>query len=220
MKNNFGGIRKAFELKGAKPPAVRKGQMFLIIGVFVLLALVLLKAETSQPAKNAFYAGLDWKESFENIEGEYRKAADISLAQGGTAQSMETNMNNFSNFSLDSFNQRGYYLGIAYSFVFANSTNITAVFGNFYGDAKNVSLNLSTGASAFFPSIANRQSNSSVFPIEGAFSVNASFYLNGSAKSFSYSADSNITAAIYVLARLQQAGSFAEDSSIFNKTLG
>ncbi len=194
--------------------------MFLIIGIFVLLALVLLKTETSQAPKNAFYAGLDWKESFDNIEGEYDRVADISLAQGADAQSMETNMNNFSNFSLDSFGQRGYYLGIIYSFAFANSTNITAVFGNFYGDAKNVSLNLSTGASAFFPSVANRQSNSSVFPAASAFSVNVSYYLNESAKSFSYSSDSNTSAAIYMLARLQQAGSLVEDSSVFNKTLG
>lgn len=207
MKNNF--MQK------------RKGQMFLITGIFVLLILVLLKTETSQPGKGAFYAGLDWKDSFDNLESEYQKTADISLAQERTEQNLEKNLNNFSNFSQDSFNQRGYVLQLFYSLAFLNSTNITVAVGNFQGSAvSNVSVNTSLGWSAFFPSLASRMSNSTVFPIANNFNTTITYYLNGTMKTLAYSADANVTSAHYVALRLRQAGSFADDILVFNRTLG
>lgn len=199
----------------------KKGQMFLITGIFVLLILVLLKTETSQFGKGAFYAGLDWKDSFDNLESEYQKTADISLAQGRNEWNLEANLNNFSNFSQDSFSQRGYVLQMFYSLAFLNSSNITVAVGNFQGSAvSNVSVNTSLGWSAFFSSLASRQSNSTTFPAAGGFNVTVSYYINSTAKSLTYSADSNITSALYVGLKLQQADSFADDILVFNKTLG
>ncbi len=199
----------------------RKGQMFLITGIFVLLILVLLRTETAQPEKGAFYAGLDWKDSFDNLENEYRKTADISLAQENSEANMERNINNFSNFSLDSFGQRGYSLQLFYSLAFLNSTNITVAVGNFQGSAAaNISVNASSGRSAFFPSLADRQSNSTVFPIADSFNITVSYYLNNTAESLAYSADSGVTSAQFVALKLRQADSFADDILIFNKTLG
>ncbi|MBU3958122.1 MAG: hypothetical protein KKB25_03530 [Nanoarchaeota archaeon] len=213
IKRGFGNI-EIFRRK-------RKGQMFLITGIFVLLILVLLRTETAQPGKGAFYAGLDWKDSFDNLENEYRKTADISLAQENSEQNLESNLNNFSNFSQDSFGQRGYILQMFYSLAFLNSTNITVAVGNFQGVAvSNISVNTSGGWSAFFPSLADRTSNTTVFPIAGSFNATVSYYLNNTAKSLAYSADSNITAALYFTLRLQQADSFADDILVFNKTLG
>lgn len=208
-------------MKGAEPPAVRKGQMFLITGIFMLLILILLKTETMQTGKGAFYASLDWKKSFENLENEYQKVADISLAQERTEQNLERNMNNFSNFSLDSFNQRAYSLQLFYSLAFLNSTNITVSLGNFYGSAiANASINMSGGQNAFFGPLASRQSNSTSFPLANSFNVTVTYYLNGTAKNLTYSADANITSALYVVLSLQQADSLAEDGLMFNKTLG
>lgn len=195
--------------------------MFIITGVFVLLILVLARTETLNAGKGAFYAGLDWKDSFENLENEYRRTADISLAQQNSGQNIENNMNNFSNFSLDSFSQRGYALQAFYSLAFMNSTNITVAVGNFQGSAvSNISVNMSSGRSAFFSSLANRMSNSTVFPIAGSFNATVAYYVNGTAKNLTYSADANLTSAHYVSLRLRQADSFADGIIVFNKTLG
>ncbi len=197
----------------------RKGQVFLIIGIFVLLALILLKTETSQTGKNAFYAGLNWKILSENIVNEYQKAADISLSQENTGGNLEKNMNNFTNFSVDSLNQKGYVLSVFYSFAFVNATNITVAVGNFQGsNITNISVNTSIGWSSFASSLANRQSNSSAFPPAEKFNVTVSYFLNGTANSLSYSSDSNVTSSFYVALRLQQADSFTDDKITFNKT--
>ncbi|MFZ3077800.1 MAG: hypothetical protein WA139_05050 [Candidatus Aenigmatarchaeota archaeon] len=218
----FGGARnpKGFRAKPKVSPG-RKGQMFLITGIFVLLILVLLKTETSQTGKGAFYAGLDWKSSFDNLENEYQKTADISLAQQNSEQNLEMNLDNFSNFSQDSFNQRGYVLQLFYSLAFVNSTNITVAVGNFQGSAvSNISVNTSSGWSVFFSSLANRMSNSTVFPVSNNFNTTVTYYLNGTMKTFAYSADANITSAHYVALKLRQADSFADDILVFNRTLG
>lgn len=193
--------------------------MFLITGIFVLLILVLLKTETSQSGKGAFYAGLDWKSSFDNLENEYQKTADISLAQQSGAQNLELNINNFSNFSADAFGQRGYVMRVFYSLAFANATNITVIVGTFQGSIKNISVNMSAGQSMFIPYIADRQSNSSVFPPANSFNATVSYYLNETLKNLTYSSDNNVTAAFYFAIRLQQADSFADDVLIFNRTI-
>jgi len=199
----------------------RKGQMFLITGIFVLLILVLLRTETAQSGKGAFYAGLDWKDSFDNLESEYQKTVDISLAQQNAEQNLETNLNNFSNFSLDSFSQRGYGLQLFYSLAFVNSTNITVAVGNFQGGAvSNVSVNMSAGWSVFFSSLANRMSNSTVFPVANNFNATITYYLNGTMKTLAYSANANVTSAHYFALKLRQSDSFADDTAVFNRTLG
>ncbi len=198
----------------------QKGQIFLIIGIFVLFVLILLKTETSQTSKYAFYAGAGWENSVENIKSEYKKTTDISLAQEKTAQNLERNINNFSNFSIDSFGQRGHVLQVFYSFVFVNETNITAVVGNSLGGAvMNISLNLSTGQSTFIPSMPDRQTSSGVFLPASSFNASVSYYLNETLKNLTYSADNNITAAFYFSVYFQQADSFVDDVLIFNKTL-
>ncbi len=195
--------------------------MFLIIGVFVLLLLILLKTETSQAGRQAFYSGLDWKSSFENIGNEYQKTADISLAQQKTEWNLESNLNNFSNFSAASFSQRGYGFQAFYSLAFINASNITVAVGGFQGSAlANISVNMSGGQGAFFPSLAERQSNSSAFAPENAFNITVGYYLNNTFKNFTFFADSNLTAAFYISIRLQQADSFADDILVFNKTVG
>ncbi len=197
----------------------KKGQMFLITGIFVLLILILLKTETSQTSMHVFYAGADWETSFENLENEFQKTADISLAQENTEQNLERNINNFSNFSLDSFSQRGYIIQLFYSLVFLNETNITVAVGNFQGSAlANISVNLSGGRSAFFNSLADRRSNSTSFPIADSFNITVIYYLNDTLKNLTCSADRNITAAMHFALKLQQAGSFADDIIVFNKT--
>ncbi len=208
----------AFNRLGRSPP---KGQIFLIMGMFVLLVIVLLKTETAQSDKQAFYAEHDWENSVVNIESEYQKTADISLAQGKNEWNLEANLNNFSNFSSDSFNQKGYIFQAIYSLAFRNDSNITVAVGNFGGSAlKNVSINISSGQSTFLPSMQDRTSNSGAFPPASNFSITVSYYLNETARNLTYSADSNITSAVFVALRLQQADSFADDRLIFNKTLG
>lgn len=192
--------------------------MFLIIGIFVLLVLILLKTETSQTDRRAFYAGLEWKTNIENLKNEYQKVADISLAQEKSEQNLERNINNFFNFSQDSFSQRGYVMQTFYSLAFLNETNITVAVGNFQGDVRNISLNLSSGQSAFFSSLAYRQSNSTTFPVAGAFNLMVKYYLNETMRNLSYSAGNNITAAFYFSTRLQQGDSFADDRAVFNRT--
>jgi hypothetical protein len=199
----------------------RKGQIFLIIGIFVLLVLVLLKTETAQPARQALYAGRDWEISIGNIGGEYQKTADISLARGKNEWGLEANLNNFSNFSLDSFIQRGYVFQAMYSLAFRNDSNITVAVGNFRGGAlKNVSINISSGQSAFIASIADRQSASAAFPNSDSYNITVGYYANEAAGNLTYSADSSVTSAFFVALRLRQADSFADDNIIFNKTSG
>ncbi len=197
----------------------QKGQIFLIIGIFVLLVLILLKTETSQTDKHTFYAGLNWKILFDNIGNEYQKTADISLSQEKTEGNLERNLNNFSNFSLDSLNQKGYFMSVFYSLAFVNASNITVAVGNFQGGtAANISINVSTGWSYFISSLSDGQSISGAFPPADKFNITVSYYLNGTAKSLTYFADNNITASFYVALRLRQAESFADDTLIFNKT--
>jgi len=42
MRKNMGGIRKTLELKGAEPPAVRKGQFFIISAVIIASLLLIV----------------------------------------------------------------------------------------------------------------------------------------------------------------------------------
>lgn len=196
-----------------------KGQIFLIISVLVLLALILLKIQTaSTPEQLRFYGSLDLKDIYENLQGEYEKAVEISLLQGKNSSGIGQNLNNFSNYVIDSLEQKNYSLKILYSLAFANTTLNVSV-GNFLGESiTDISINISDGQNDFISSLPNRQSSSKGFALPNAFNVSVTYYLGGQKKNFTYSGGGTVSA--YLDLYLKQADSYFNNRLVFNKTLG
>lgn len=195
-----------------------KGQIFLIISVLILLALILLKMQTSSTPENLrFYTSLELKDTYENLQNEYEKAAEISLFQKKTPQNLEQNLNNFSSYAINKLGQKNYTLKTLYTFAFANSSlNITV--GNFLGETiRSISLNISDGQNDFISSIANKQSVSKNFSLPNSFNITVTYFLAGQ-KNFTYYSDSGKIAAYFDI-YLRQADSYLDEKLIFNKTL-
>ncbi len=194
-----------------------KAQTFLIISILVLLALILLKMQTSQsPEQLRFYGSLDLKDVYENLQSEYEKATEISLFQKKTSQQLEQNLNNFSNYTINSLEQKNFTLKVLYSFALANSTlNVTV--GNFLGETiKNISLNISDGENDFISSLSHKQSATRNFTLANNFNVSVTYYLGEQKNNFTYSGGA---VSAYFDIYLRQADSYLNNRLVFNKTL-
>ncbi len=195
-----------------------KGQVFLIISIVVLLALILIKIQVTPEPRQAYYLGLDIWKSADNIAEEYEKTADISLSQSSNYQNLETNLNNFSNYIYNSFNEREYSLRILYSTMFAGE-NLTVTLGNFMGSpVYNITVNLSDGQGASISELPTNMSASINFTLPSLFNVTVQYTMNGTESNFSYASDNNVTLAAYVRIYLQQGSSVVDVVRLFNKT--
>jgi len=101
-----------------------KGQIFMMIAVLVLIALILLKS-TLQPIivkpENFLY------ENFINLKNELMRTVDISVLNN---ENVVSNLNSFTSFSSDVLKQRGY-------------TETTEYTVSTYGNTTTVYMNLS-----------------------------------------------------------------------------
>jgi len=93
-----------------------KGQMFIIISVIVLLALILLKnaikpAETR--TENFIY------ENFVNLKDEMIKTIDLSILN---KEDVSTNLNSFITFSKTVLGSKGYNEDVRYNTIFYGNT--------------------------------------------------------------------------------------------------
>jgi len=86
-----------------------KGQIFIMVAVLVLIALILIRSETRpfviKPRSLLF-------ENFLNLKNELIKTVDISLLN---QKDISNNLDNFISFATDIFDQRGYEISVNYS---------------------------------------------------------------------------------------------------------
>ena len=86
-----------------------KGQVFMIVSLFILLFLFLLRLNTQTldlSPKDLFY------EDFSNLKNELVKTIDISLLN---QENLQNNMNDFITFSTDFYKNKGYTEDVNYS---------------------------------------------------------------------------------------------------------
>lgn len=86
-----------------------KGQVFIILAVFLLLGLMLLRVTTrtiSEGPKNFL------PENFLNLKNELTHIVDISLLKN---ENIQANLNQFVSFSTDILKQKGYEENVQYS---------------------------------------------------------------------------------------------------------
>jgi hypothetical protein len=99
-----------------------KGQIFIMMAVLVLIALILLK-NSMKPIviepENFLY------ENFINLKEELIKTVDISILN---QENIQTNLNDFISFSTDVFKQRGYEENV--EFEISTYDNTTEVYMN------------------------------------------------------------------------------------------
>lgn len=192
-----------------------KGQIFIIISIIVLIVLIMIKMETS--LRGEYYKdGLE--EDFENIKNEYEETIEISLFQKQSPYNIETNMNNFSSFIINKYEQKNYTIKTLYSFAFVNSSDIIVVIGNFLGKTiRNVSLNVSN-ENDFISVILNKDSIQRRFDPIDNFNITLTYFLNEQKQEFVYTSDNTITVASYIDIYIGN-GNYLNDKLIFNKTL-
>jgi hypothetical protein len=87
-----------------------KGQIFIIASILVLLALFItrLGTQTVDVRQNELFY-----ESFSNLKNELIKTIDVSLLD--QPANLQTNLNDFIDFSNDTFKKRGYIESVNYS---------------------------------------------------------------------------------------------------------
>ncbi len=202
-----------------------KGQIFMLIAVITVLALILLRSEVGvykTIEQTSYQTFSTITENYENIKAEYQKAAQIALFTNRSQNVMESLLNNFTNFTYNAYNQRNYTLNTIYALTFINSTNVSITVGN--GLGKNIT-NFTVGQSlskltSTNLTLADKTSNTSVFTTSslGQFTVNVTYFLGGTKYNFSYGTDTNKTAALYVDVYLQEDNSYLNDKLILNLT--
>jgi len=99
-----------------------KGQIFIMVAVLVLIALILLISATKpfviKPKSLLF-------ENFLNLKNELIKTVDISLLR---QEDISNNLDNFISFATDIFQQRYYETSVNYSI--STSGSLTTVYMN------------------------------------------------------------------------------------------
>jgi len=86
-----------------------KGQIFILVSVFVLLFLFLMRINTQTievKPEDLFY------EDFSNLKNEFIKTIDISILN---QENLQNNLNDFIDFSTDVYKDKGYTENIEYS---------------------------------------------------------------------------------------------------------
>jgi trans-2-enoyl-CoA reductase len=99
-----------------------KGQVFMIVSVFILLFLFLLRINTQTidvKPEDLFY------KDFSNLKNELVKTIDISLLN---QENLQNNLNDFIAFSKDFYNNKGYKEDVNYSI--STSGDVTTVYLN------------------------------------------------------------------------------------------
>jgi hypothetical protein len=99
-----------------------KGQVFMIVSVFILLFLFLLRINTQTidvKPEDLFH------EDFSNLKSELVKTIDISLLN---QENLQSNLNDFIIFSTDFYKNKGYIEDIDYSI--STSGDVTTVYLN------------------------------------------------------------------------------------------
>ena len=93
-----------------------KGQVFIILTVFILLGLIFLRVST----KTILEKPQDFlSENFLNLKSELVQTVDISLMKN---EDIDTNLNEFIAFSTDALKQRGYSESVSFSLSTIGST--------------------------------------------------------------------------------------------------
>ena len=99
-----------------------KGQVFMIVSVFILLFLFLLRINTQTidvKPEDLFY------EDFSNLKNELVKTIDISLLN---QENLQSNLNDFITFSTDFYKNKGYIEDVDYSI--STTGDVTTVYLN------------------------------------------------------------------------------------------
>lgn len=98
-----------------------KGQVFIILTVFLLLGLILLRVSTRTITEKpeSFLS-----ENFLNMKNELTKTVDIALLKN---ESVATDLNQFISFSTDTLKQRGYVESVLYSINQIDNTTTVSV---------------------------------------------------------------------------------------------
>ncbi len=95
-----------------------KGQIFILVSVFVLLFLFLIRINTKiieAKPEDLFY------EDFSNLKNEFIKTIDVSLLNQET---ISTNLDNFIVFSTDVHKNRGYTENVEYFIQVSGDTTV------------------------------------------------------------------------------------------------
>ncbi len=192
-----------------------KGQVYLLIGVLTVLALLSLRSLTpfiqTRPETTI-------KDDFFNLRNELVNAVDVSLLNESSPQKLMDNLNDFAGFARDAYSQRGYKLNSVYSFAY-NASRISV--GNFLGESMTgVSVTLlPTGETQNIPLINDGQSVLLSFTqTQGEFTV----VVNSNVKSFYYKGLSSPTdgsVSQYFYNNLTLGSAFIKDSFYFNRTI-
>ena len=99
-----------------------KGQIFILVSVFILLFLFLMRANTRTievKPEDLFY------EDFSNLKNEFIKTIDISILN---QENLQNNLNDFIDFSTDVYKNKDYTEDIDYSI--STSGDVTVVYLN------------------------------------------------------------------------------------------
>lgn len=99
-----------------------KGQIFILVSVFVLLFLFLMRINTQTTEikqDDLFY------KDFSNLKEEFIKTIDISILN---QENLQNNLNNFITFSTNVYRNKGYTEDVDYSI--STSGDITTVYLN------------------------------------------------------------------------------------------
>ncbi|MFH0928737.1 MAG: hypothetical protein V1818_00065 [Candidatus Aenigmatarchaeota archaeon] len=99
-----------------------KGQVFVLISIFVLIFLFSLRMGTETPALMEDDLFL---EDFGNLKAETVRTIDMSLL---SQQSIQSNLDSFISFSKDFYTRKGYQEDVQYSV--SSSGNTTSVYLN------------------------------------------------------------------------------------------
>jgi hypothetical protein len=102
-----------------------KGQIFIVVSIFVLLFFFLMRINTKAievKQEDLFY------EDFSNLKNEIMKIIDISILNEGEILILQNNLNNFITFSTDVYKNKGYIEIIQYDI--QSSGDTTTVYLN------------------------------------------------------------------------------------------
>ncbi len=108
-----------------------KGQIFLVTSILIIIALIILRTVTMQtdilPQNNL-------ADNFKSLKNEIIKTVDLSISSD---EDVLSNLNNFTNFTLNIYKERGYTQAVSYTVSkIANTTtvnvNISLVFADSY----------------------------------------------------------------------------------------
>jgi hypothetical protein len=138
---------------------MRKGQLFLISGVVVIIVIILLKTSLNlvKILENKHYleAGLETLE-FNNVEDEIIKTIQISYTQ---KQNISTNVNNFARFAKSCFSAKTVELnGFFVESIYSGSSQLNTTVFNFLGSGiifLNLTMNTTPPQSQLFYSMGD-----------------------------------------------------------------